>query len=274
MGRIAQQTDREDELLDFWEAHATLGPMQRFVETLRRVLLTRKPSGETGNAAGVAEDGRLVLFIDEIDAVRSLPFSTDEFFAGIRECYNHKATEFAFNNLTFCLLGMATPSDLIRDTRVTPFNIGQRIELRDFTREEALPRAAGLKIQRSEPEAELLLERVLYWTGGYPYMTQRLCRAVADSLTAQSESPNVSSWSGKRDGIEDAALVDSLCQRLFLTRTAQETDDNLAFRARACCTARKTARPCWICTGRCGVVSGYGMMKRTPCVPYCGCRAW
>ena len=31
---------------------------------------------------------RVVIFIDEIDAVRSLPFSTDEFFAGIREFYN------------------------------------------------------------------------------------------------------------------------------------------------------------------------------------------
>src|SRR5438874_1833255 len=30
---------------------------------------------------------RLVIFIDEIDAVRSLPFSTDEFLAAIRECY-------------------------------------------------------------------------------------------------------------------------------------------------------------------------------------------
>ena len=29
--------------------------------------------------------GRLVIFVDEIDVVRSLPFSTDEFFAAIRE---------------------------------------------------------------------------------------------------------------------------------------------------------------------------------------------
>ncbi len=226
VGRIAQQTDREDELLAFWEAQTTLGPMQRFVEALRRVLLTRKPSGEaarTGQAAdGDADNGRLVLFIDEIDAVRSLPFSADEFFAGIRECCNRKASEPAFNALAFCLLGVATPSDLIRDTRVTPFNVGQRIELHDFTRLEAMPLAAGLKIHRSDLEAELLLERVLYWTGGHPYMTQRLCRAVAESLTSQGGG-------GRRDNIEDAALVDNLCQKLFLTRSAQQTDDNLAF---------------------------------------------
>src|SRR4029079_4234443 len=88
--------------------------------------------------------GRLVLFIDEIDTVRSLPFSTDEFFAAIRECYNRRVEEPAFERLTFCLLGVATPSDLIRDVRMTPFNIGRRIELNDFTEAEAAPLGCGL----------------------------------------------------------------------------------------------------------------------------------
>jgi hypothetical protein len=88
--------------------------------------------------------GRLVLFLDEIDAVRSLPFSTDEFFAAIRECYNRRTQDPAFERLTFCLLGVATPSDLIQDTRTTPFNIGHRIELTDFAVVEAAPLESGL----------------------------------------------------------------------------------------------------------------------------------
>src|SRR5207245_1723772 len=48
---------------------------------------------------------------------------------------------------TFCLLGVASPSDLIQDTRTTPFNIGHRIELTDFTDAEAAPLAAGLGVQ-------------------------------------------------------------------------------------------------------------------------------
>ena len=47
------------------------------------------------------------------------------------------------HRITFCLLGVATPSDLIRDTRTTPFNIGRRIELSDFTEDEAAPLAMG-----------------------------------------------------------------------------------------------------------------------------------
>src|SRR5207248_4860161 len=80
---------------------------------------------------------RLIVFIDEIDAVRGLGFSTDEFFAAIRQCYNRRTQDPRFERLTFCLLGVASPSDLIGDTRMTPFNIGRRIELTDFTADEA-----------------------------------------------------------------------------------------------------------------------------------------
>ena len=69
---MGQQLELEDELLDFWRAHKDLGPMLRWMRALREVVLPRAP-------------GPVVVFIDEIDAVLSLPFSTDEFFAAIRE---------------------------------------------------------------------------------------------------------------------------------------------------------------------------------------------
>src|SRR5262249_13116563 len=100
---------------------------------------------------------------DEIDAVRSLAFSTDEFFAAIRDCYNRRSQDPEFGRLTFCLLGVATPSDLIQDTRTTPFNIGRRIELTDFTAAEAAPLAEGLG--RDGQAGQALLQRMLDWTG-------------------------------------------------------------------------------------------------------------
>ena len=93
-----------------------------------------------------------------------------------------------FKRLTFCLLGVATPSDLIQDTRISPFNIGWRIELRDFTSDEAAPLAGWL-----EPPCQAcasMLQRVLHWTGGHPYLTQRLCRAVLEAL-AQRETQDI-----------------------------------------------------------------------------------
>ena len=169
----------EDELDDFWQSHKSLGPLQRWVAAIRDVALVRSAKP-------------IVIFVDEIDIVRSLPFSTDEFFAAIRECYNNRAMTPEFERLTFCLLGVATPSDLIRDTRMTPFNIGRRVELNDFTAAEAGVLAAGLisredaKTRRNAGEEleKKLLNRVLYWTGGHPYLTQKLCQAVSEGLNA------------------------------------------------------------------------------------------
>jgi hypothetical protein len=44
------------------------------------------------------------------------------------------------------LLGVASPSDLMKDSARTPFNIGCRIELNDFTVKEAEQLANALNI--------------------------------------------------------------------------------------------------------------------------------
>src|SRR5687767_5460314 len=119
LGIVGEQLDLEEELRAFWREQAHLGPLHRWLRALRQVVLEKLR-------------GRLVIFIDEIDVVRSLPFSTDEFFAAIRHCYNRRTEDPEFRRLTFCLLGVAAPTDLIRDTRITPFNMGRRIELTDF----------------------------------------------------------------------------------------------------------------------------------------------
>jgi WD40 repeat protein len=205
---VAPRLNLDDELETFWEEHGQLGPLQRWMAAVREVVL---PWLE-------AEERRLVIFIDEIDVVRGLPFSTDEFFAAIRQCYNLRAEDAGYHRLTFCLLGVATPSDLIRDTRMTPFNIGRRIELRDFTDAEAAPLAIGLEVGdlatpgRPAKEARALLERILHWTGGHPYLTQRLSREVVADHT-----------------VHDAAGVDGICESLFLSPGARGQDDNLIF---------------------------------------------
>src|SRR5271163_3801243 len=93
--RAGQQFHLEDEVEECWHRFPQLGPMQRFMRVLSDVVLP------------VRED-RIVIFVDEIDAVRSLPFSTDEFFAGIRELYNRRTEDAELARLSFCLLGVAT----------------------------------------------------------------------------------------------------------------------------------------------------------------------
>lgn len=185
------------EVREFWAAQAEVPPLHRWTRALREVVLDRLRS-------------RVVVFVDEIDAVRSLPFSTDEFFTGLRELYNRRALDPELGRLSFCPLGVAAPTDLIRNTRTTPFNIGRRVELYDFTEAEAGPLARGLR--RDEALSSALLRRILHWTGGHPYLTQRLCRAVA------------------LDGsVAGSAGVDCLCADLFFRHGAEGRDSNLLF---------------------------------------------
>lgn len=210
--RLGRQLRLEDEIDDYWLDQEKLGPCQRLFGALRDIALPRQKSS-------------LVVFVDEIDAIRSLPFRPDEFFAAIRELYNRRTEDPELNRVTFCLLGVATPSDLIQDSRTTPFNIGRRIALSDFTSAEAEPLAEGLThgldnhVDMSIDEARQVLARILYWTGGQPFLTQRFCRAIKERNDA------IADLEKKLRRRKD---VDALCNELFLSHRSRESDDNLA----------------------------------------------
>lgn len=170
-------------------------PMERFFSVLRDVALAAEPSP-------------LVVVVDEIDVVLSLPFSADEFFAGIRECFIRRATDPQMRRLTFCLVGSASPATLIRDVQITPFNVGIRVEPTDFTLAELAPYASVLS--SAGRDGASLVQRVFDWTNGHPYLTQLLCGELV-------RDPEVS--------------VNNLVERLFLSPSASEAD-HLALIAR------------------------------------------
>ncbi len=118
----------------------------------------------------------IVIFIEEIDCTLSLKFSTEDFFAVIRDCYNKRADNPDYRRLTFALVGVATPSDLMPDKRRTPFNIGRAIELTGLSVCETQPLAVGLERIASNPIA--VLQAVLDWTGGQPFLTQKVCQLI------------------------------------------------------------------------------------------------
>jgi peptidoglycan hydrolase CwlO-like protein len=121
-------------------------------------------------------ESNIVIFIDEIDSIISLQFNVDDFFALIRSFYNRRVDNTEYNRLSFVLLGVATPSDLIQDKTRTPFNIGYGVELTGFTFAESPALAKGLSVKTNQPEK--LLELILNWTGGQPFLTQKVCNLV------------------------------------------------------------------------------------------------
>jgi hypothetical protein len=193
---IADSLMLETDVMSWWQAHAHLGVTQRLTRFFQEIL-----PAEVKNA--------VVIFVDEIDTTLNLPF-TDDFYAAIRYLYNARALVPAYQRLSFVLIGVATPSDLISDPQRTPFNIGQRVDLTDFTFEEALPLADGLGLPPDE--ARDVLHRVMHWTGGHPYLTQRLCDAIAEQKRE--------SWS--------EADVDGVVTRTFFGETSEQ-DHNLQF---------------------------------------------
>jgi hypothetical protein len=147
----------------FWESQRRLSPVRRWSRYLLDEVLHRIPS-------------RVVVFLDEIDAVRALPFSADDFFASLRALYNARLEYAPCRRLSFCMMGVAAPGELVQDLNRTPFNVGQGIRIEDFTREEAEAFLPGLRDLAAEPSQ--LLDPILEWTEGHPYMTQRVCEAL------------------------------------------------------------------------------------------------
>lgn len=165
------ELDTEIDLDEWWEKYSYIASSTILDLFLKDVLFTRI-------------DGKIHIFIDEIDSIIHLPFK-DDVFALIRACYNKRAIDKEYERLTFCLIGVATPSDLIQDRTRTPFNIGTPIELTGFTFKEAKNALVdGLKGLEEQPEK--LLEEILEWTGGQPFLTQKLCQLVVDNYEANN----------------------------------------------------------------------------------------
>jgi hypothetical protein len=170
LSRLKTELKLEVDEQAWWQARSEKSPIQRFSDFLREVVLEEIPE-------------KIVIFVDEIDSTLKLDF-TDDFFAAIRAAYNARSRDRAFDRLTFVLLGVARPADLIKDRTRTPYNIGTSVDVTDFKQdelrdfedifEEALPR-----------QGREVLGWVLDWTGGQPYLTQKLCAEIIEQANGE-----------------------------------------------------------------------------------------
>jgi hypothetical protein len=164
------------DLIAWFRIHADLSPVQQLSHFVEDILLVQIPE-------------KLVILIDEIDTVLSLNFSMDDFFAWIRSCFNQRAENSDYNRLTFALFGVATPPDLIQDYQRTPFNIGRAIELQGFKLHEVHPLMKELEGLVENPKT--ILQEILHWTGGQPFLTQKLCQIVLEKFQAGKSGPDM-----------------------------------------------------------------------------------
>ncbi|KYF63694.1 hypothetical protein BE11_44985 [Sorangium cellulosum] len=190
---------RVDDPVAFWAQRRSVAPARRFGDYLRRLVKT-----ELGGQ-------RVVIFLDEIEAVRLARFGLEDFLLTIRALHEERSEDADLRRLTFCLIGVTTPNDLVKNKAITPFNISKAIPLEDFTRPELDALAPGLGAQ-----ASALLDAIYSWTDGHPYMTMRACAALAgrEQIAAGAER----------------AIVDEVVRREILERPLE--DPNLNYAAR------------------------------------------
>ncbi|WP_082209742.1 AAA-like domain-containing protein [Fischerella sp. PCC 9605] len=158
----------------WWRKHEDLSMLQRLSLFIEDILLVNIPQGQ------------IVIFFDEIDSILGLNFAVDDFFAWIRFCYDQRALNLSYNRLCFALFGVARPDDLIQDKTRTPFNIGQAIDLQEFKLEEAEILAKGFETKVNNSQG--VLAEIMAWTGGQPFLTQKLCQLVIQTIEKMPNS--------------------------------------------------------------------------------------
>lgn len=142
--------------------------------------------------------GKMVICLDEIDALTKVEYS-DKVFSQIRSMYFSGRTNFpVFERLTYILSGVADPSELIKNKAISPFNIGAKIYLNDFTPSETLSfvQQSGMVLE------EDIVSRIYYWTSGNPRVTWDICSELEERLLSGNKL--------------DVSTVDELIATLYL----------------------------------------------------------
>ena len=155
------------DLETWWESKHLFTPLKRLNDFISNVLLTE-----------ISQP--IVIFVEEIDNLLNLDFKADDFFMMIRSFYENRAQEPRFQRLSFAFVGVTTPRDLIQGHNHSAFNIGVAIALDGFLLEEVQPLAIGLEGKAIDPTAVMV--EVLRWTGGQPFLTQKLLSLVIGEL--------------------------------------------------------------------------------------------
>lgn len=118
---------------------------------------------------------KLVIILDEIDALTNCSYS-DKIFSQIRGHYFQRVNFRELEKLTYILSGVIEPKKIIKDPNISPFNIGEKIYLHDFTQAEFMKFITNIELDKQLSQD--LIDYVFYWTKGHPRMTWDVCQEI------------------------------------------------------------------------------------------------
>jgi hypothetical protein len=177
---IADQLDLDVLPDQVWREH--LGASVNFSRYLRREVLGKSPAP-------------IVWGLDEVDRLFACDFGS-QVFGLFRSLHNERQLDPTgpWSRLTLAMAYATEAHLFIRDVNQSPFNVGTRLSLQDFT----LDQVADLNSRYGEPLAnEAELNRYWHLVGGHPYLVHRgLYEMVAQSVSIGEFEAHASSEEG------------------------------------------------------------------------------
>lgn len=198
-----------------------------------------------------AVKGKLVFILDEIDSLTRTSFS-DNVFSQIRSVYFSRVNYPVLEKLTYVLSGVVEPTEIIKNPKISPFNIGEKILLDDFSWTEYLSFIEKADLLGFGDE---VIQRIYYWAGGNPRLTWDICYelqhktdltpAVVDALvkemylTSYDKAPvdTIRSLVKEDRDLRDAviqlafkkgnSLSDKIKSKLYLSGVVNYSDDDI-----------------------------------------------
>lgn len=165
---LSWEFEIEDRTEEFWKI--PLGHVQKTTNYLQRHLLK-----EIGNVP-------ILLAMDEVERMFASPFRSD-FFSMLRSWHNNRARGGDWVRLNLSLVTSTEPYQFIADLNQSPFNVGQVIELVDFT----LGQISDLNHRHHDPLTEDQLRQLYDLLCGHPYLTRRALYLLASKRTTFAE---------------------------------------------------------------------------------------
>lgn len=164
---LTDELDLEDKVAEYWQR--PVSNSQRCTRYVGRHLL--KTLGQP-----------LVLAMDEVESIFDCDFRTD-FFSMLRSWHNQRATNPMWKQLDLALVTSTEPYQLIADLNQSPFNVGQVLDLTDFTEAQV----AQLNRLHDGPFRPSEERRLMDLLNGHPYLVRRSLYLVASDRLSVDE---------------------------------------------------------------------------------------
>jgi hypothetical protein len=197
---LTEELELENQVETFWAI--PLGNPQRCTRYVSRYLLP-------------ALGAPLVLAMDEVDTIFDTTFRSD-FFSMLRSWHNYRALQLIWRQLDLALVTSTEPYQFVTNRNLSPFNVGESIDLLDFTSEQV----AELNQRHGAPLDTDTVQRLFALIGGDPFLVRRALYLVASRHLTTAEL--------FAQAIEDhGPFGDHLCRHLFRLHEDRELLESL-----------------------------------------------